>query len=131
MALTTAVPFKPSVSAATLKAYALIGLNLLAAEGEAGASGSQSPVSGDMWRSGLPKESPDWASDGDWWSDSEGLSSSDFREQNVESLALHVIGLNWSGETVSLFLEHWELARVALSCHVALDILGQDMHEAW
>ena len=47
------------------------------------------------------------------WSESEGLSSSDFRECNVESLALHVIGLNWSGKKVSLFLEDWELASVA------------------
>ena len=34
-------------------------------------------------------------------SESEGLSSSDFREHNVESLTLHAIGLNWSGEKVS------------------------------
>ena len=27
------------------------------------------------------------------------------------------------GDKVSLFLEDWELARVALSCHVALDML--------
>ena len=25
----------------------------------------------------------------------------------------------------------WELARVALSCHVALDVLCLEMHEAW
>ena len=50
---------------------------------------------------------------GESWSESEGLSSSDVRQHNVESLALHVIGLNWSGEKVSLFLEDWELARVA------------------
>ena len=51
-----------------------------------------------------------------------------FCEHNVESLALHVIGLNGSGEKVSLFLEDWELARVALGCHVALD--GCCCHEA-
>ena len=62
---------------------------------------------------------------------SEGLSSSDFREHSVESLALHVIGLYWSGEKVSLLLEDWELARVALSCHVALDMSCQEMHDAW
>ena len=48
----------------------------------------------------------------------------------MESLALNVIGKNWSGEAVSLFLEDWELARVALSCHIALDLLCQEMHEA-
>ena len=36
-----------------------------------------------------------------------------------------------SGEKISLFLEDWELARVALSCHIALDMLCQEMHEAW
>ena len=25
----------------------------------------------------------------------------------------------------------WELARVALGCHVALDMMCQEMHEAW
>ena len=32
---------------------------------------------------------------------------------------------------MSLFLEDWELASVALSCHIALDMLCQEMHEAW
>ena len=48
--LTKAVPFKPAVPAETLKACALIGSHLLAAAGEAGSSGSQSPDLGDMWR---------------------------------------------------------------------------------
>ena len=60
--LTKAVPFKPFVSAETLKVCALIGLHLLAAKDEAGSSGGQSPDFGDMWRYGCPK-SPDW--DGD------------------------------------------------------------------
>ena len=50
-----------------------------------------------MWRRGCVK-SPIWDSDGESWSESEGLSSSDFREHNVESLASNVIGQNWSGE---------------------------------
>ena len=45
--------------------------------------------------------------------------------------ALHVIGLYGPGDKVSLFLKGWELARVALSCHIALDMLCQEMHEAW
>ena len=44
------VPSNPLVSAETLKACALNGLHLLAAEGEAGSGGSQSPGLGDMWR---------------------------------------------------------------------------------
>ena len=46
---------------------------------------------------------------------------------NAESLALEVIGQDWSGEVASLFLEEWELAREALSCHMALDLLCQEM----
>ena len=41
-ALTEAVQFKPFVPAETLKARPLIGLYLMAAEGESGSSGSQS-----------------------------------------------------------------------------------------
>ena len=48
----------------------------------------------------------------------------------MESIALNVIGQNWSGEKVSFFLEDLELARVALSCHTALDVLCLKMHEA-
>ena len=31
---------------------------------------------------------------------------------------------------LSLFLEDWELPRVSLSCHISLDMLCQQMHEA-
>ena len=37
--------------------------------------------------------------------------------------------LGRTGEA-SLFLEDWELARVALSCHMALDLLCQEMRDA-
>ena len=53
-----------------------------------------------------------------------------FASKMWTALLLHVIGQNWSGEKVSLFLEDWELAGVALSCHIALDVLCQEMHEA-
>ena len=43
VALAQAVPFEPFVSAETLKASALVGLHYLAADGEAGSSGCQSP----------------------------------------------------------------------------------------
>ena len=39
------------------------------------------------------------------------------------SLALNAMGQDQSGEKISLFLEDWELTRVALSCHVALDLV--------
>ena len=54
MAVSNDVPFEPFVSAETLMACALVGLDFLAAEGEAGSSGSQSSDSGDM-RAGLVK----------------------------------------------------------------------------
>ena len=45
--------------------------------------------------------------------------------------ALHVIGLHGSGDKISLFLQDWEVAKVALGCHMALDTLCQEMNEAW
>ena len=32
---------------------------------------------------------------------------------------------------ISLFLEDWELAKVAMICLMALDMLCQEMYEAW
>ena len=122
------VPSNPIVSAETLKACAPIGLHLLVAADEDGSSGSRSPDLGDVWRYGRPK-SPDW--DVESWTESEGTSSSDQRGHNVENFALNVLRQDQPGEKISLFLEDWELARVALSCHIALDMLCQEMHEAW
>ena len=59
------------------------------------------------------------------------MSSSDSRESNVCNEALHVIGLYGPGDKIYLFVKDWELAKVALSCHTALDMLCQEMHEAW
>ena len=44
--------------------------------------------------------------------------------------ALHVIGLYAPAGKISLFLKDWELAKVALRCRMALDMLCQEMHEA-
>ena len=54
-------------------------------------------------RHGCPK-SPEWDSECESWSKSEGFSSSNFFEHNVRSLALNVTGQNGSGEKVSFFL---------------------------
>ena len=59
--------------------------------------------------------SPMWESEGEAWSEDENASSSGSREGNVCNDALHVIGLNGLGDKISLFLEDWELAMVALS----------------
>ena len=71
----------------------------------------------------LPPKSLDWESDVDSRTknkeSSEGTSSDEeYGEHNVENLALEVVGQGGSGELVYLFLEDWELARAALSCHL-------------
>ena len=43
--------------------------------------------------------------------------------------ALHVIGLHGPGDKISLVLQDWEVAKVALSCRIALDMLCQELHE--
>ena len=50
---------------------------------------------------------------------------------NVCNDALRVIGLYGPGGKISLFLQDRELAKVAFSCHMALDMLCKEMHEAW
>ena len=45
--------------------------------------------------------------------------------------ALHVIGLYGPGDKISVILKDWELAKVALSCHMALEVLCQEMNEAF
>ena len=72
-----------------------------------------------------------WESEGEAWSEDESVSSSGSREGNVCNEALHVIGLYGLGDKISLFFLDWELAKVALRCHMALDMLCQEMHEAW
>ena len=57
------------------------------------------------------------------------VSSSSSSENNVGNDVLFVIGLHGSRDTVALFLLDWEVAKVALSCHIALDMLCQEMHE--
>ena len=56
----------PFVPAETLRACALIGLHLMAAESASGSSGSQSPDLGDVWRNGcwaLEVVGQDWPSE--------------------------------------------------------------------
>ena len=47
-------------------------------------------------------------------------------EHSNECRAIEVIGQDWSSEVVALFLEDWELGRVALSCHMTMDLLCQE-----
>ena len=103
-------------------------MHIVAEDGEGGEDGCHAPDR-DERKVGCPK-SPMWESEGQAWSEDESVSSSGFRGGNVSNEALHVIGLYGPGDKISLFLKDWELAKVALSCHMALDMLCQEMHAA-
>ena len=55
--------------------------------------------------------------------------SDDDQADNVSNEALYVIGLHGSGDKISRFLQDCEVAKVALSCHIALDMLCQELYE--
>ena len=59
---------------------------------------------------------------------SDTSSDEEYVARNVETLSPEVVE---HGGLVHLFLEDWELARVALSCHLASDLLCQEFQEAW
>ena len=100
--------------------FALAG-GRLRSEIKLGSSGSQSLDLGDMWKYGCPKN-PIWSSPC-----SASVTSGDDEEygHNHECRAVEVMGQDWSSEVAALFLEDWELGRVALSCHMAMDLLCQ------
>ena len=50
-------------------------------------------------------------------------------EHNVGNGALFVIGPNRSGGAIAHFLQDWEVANVALSCRIALDLQCQELYE--
>ena len=50
-------------------------------------------------------------------------------EHNVDNFAIEVAGQKWSSEVISLFLEDWQVARVALSCHLSVDLMCQEMRD--
>ena len=50
-------------------------------------------------------------------------------ENNVGNGTLFVIGRHGSGDAIALFLQDWEVAKVALGCHIALDLLCQELYE--
>ena len=63
---------------------------------------------------------------------SSGTSSEEENEEhNVGNVSLEVVEQDWSGLLINLFLEDCELARIAVSCHLAWDLLCQEMHDAW
>ena len=62
-------------------------------------------------------------------SGNESTVSYEVYEHNNECRAIEVIGQVGSSEVVALFLEDWELGRVALSCHMTMDLLCQEMRD--
>ena len=55
--------------------------------------------------------------------------SQDEHADNASNEALYVIGLHGSGDKISRYLQDWEVAKVALSCHIAVDMLCQEVCE--
>ena len=64
------------------------------------------------------------------WAGSEDASSLECYEHNVGNLAIEVVGQNWSSGVISLFLEDWEVGRLAVSCHLSMDLLCQEVRDA-
>ena len=85
MVIRELVRFGPSIPVEAVKACALVGLHMM-------------------------DEENSWQSD----SGSSVLSSSS-SENNVGNEAFFVIGLHGSGDKISLFLQDWEVAKVALN----------------
>ena len=99
MVLRELVRFGPSIPIEAVKACALVGLHMMAEE--------------DSWRT----------------DSGSSFSSSSSSENNVGDGALFVIRLHGSVDAIALFLQDWEVAMVALSCHTALDKLCQKFFE--
>ena len=77
-----------------------------------------------VWRALLLPEENTWRTD-----NGSSFSSGSSSENDVDNDALFVIGLRGSGDTIALFLQDWEVAKVALGCHIALDMLCQELYE--
>ena len=100
--LTTAVEFRPCVTAETLKACALNGLLMIAEDSTSSTLNGLSPEL-KMWRNGGLRN-PFWESVEGGWTESKCTPHDEVvRTHNVESRAVEVAGQDWSSEVVSLF----------------------------
>ena len=115
----------PCVTAETLEACALIGLHMIAHEAASLSLNGFSRELGGMGRYGGPRN-PFWEGDLVDWTESECISS----HTTLKVSLLNSLGRIAQAKMVSLFLRDWELAQVALSCHMALDLLCEAMKEA-
>ena len=69
-----------------------------------------------------------------WLPKKPGLSDDGLEEERAEDtpsviLAIEVVGQNWTSGEISIFLEDWEVGRVALSWHLSMDLLCQEMRD--
>ena len=74
-----------------------------------------------MWKYGCTK-SPVWCDDGLEEERGEDTSSVENYEHNVDNLAIEVVEQKWTSEVISLFMEDSDVGRVALSCHLSMDL---------
>ena len=73
-------------------------------------------------------ESPVWSGDG---FEGERIESAQpWRNTNTTSTTSPLKSLGRTGQVISLFLEDWEVGRVALSCHLSMDPSCQEMRDA-
>ena len=105
MVLSELVEFGPCFSAETVKACALIGLHMMAVEIALRSDRDSSP-------DGCPKY-PFWSDDNLEEERGEDASSVEYYEHNVDNLVIGVVGHHWTSEVIALFLDYWEVGRVA------------------
>ena len=128
MVLSKLVEFGLCFSAETVKARALTVLHMMAEENALWSDRDSSPDLGETWKYGCP-QSRVWSDDGLENERGEDTSSVEHYEHNVDKLAIEVVGQNWTSEVISLFLEDWEVGRVALSSHLSMDLSCQEMRD--
>ena len=117
----------PLFSADVLKKCALIALHSVAEEGRGGEDGCHTPDLGDAWKLGFPT-SPMRESEGEAWSEDGTEACLQVTLEKTMCATMRCMSLGCMGlvaRSLSLFLKDWELAKVALSCHMALDMLCQ------
>ena len=96
---------------------ALVALHVIAEEGRGGEDGC-TPDLANEWKLNCPKSQMWEIEDAQWSEDKVCLQMT--LERAMCNEALRVIGLYGPGDKISLFLKDWELAKVALSCHMVM-----------
>ena len=126
MVLSELIEFVPVSSTETVKACALIGLHIMTEENALRSDRDSSPDLGEIGKCGCPK-SPVLTDDGLEEERGADTSSVECYELDVDDLAIEVVGQNRTSEVISPFLEDWEVGRVALCCHLSMNLLCQEM----